>query len=500
MKKYFCRFLTLFLITFTCICSIPFNVNASFQPPVLPDNNTIQAVDTMGQQMLKQMFESTGIQLPNGLQDYANAYHMLTGNYNPAQNMTTSYLDLSTLNTSGWETIYDSQGNAVSWDNIIFASMDNTDCHMYYLFNSSTGEMLYTKTPSGTLESTLNGSWTDDGWNSFYSAVTPITTGQTNAIMPANISSDVKEFIESSEYSAYMLSADHSYGVVVTNTCSADCVIDHPQGYTFSGSTVGAYYTAFNIFCNDTSMVYWSGWNSMLGFNSGDYSYYGRRFQYATKTYNVWNPMYNGGWIYYHAPTAEEYSQVINEYGSDYDRDVIYIIFVEPYTLPDTMNYSKLQNPVQRTTNINNYYNVDNSTSINNYPLTIENTSVPDYSPTYNYYTNIYNYYNNPQINDTDQSIEDETPPTTVPLLSNLEKRFPFSIPWDLKALFDGMISEREAPYFSWSLYIPYIDYTWNIVIDFSIYDTQARIFRTCFLILFIVGLAKFAYSHYFGS
>lgn len=501
MKKYFSRFLTLSLIIFTCICSIPINVNASFQPPILPDSNAESAVSQMGNLMLQQMFEHSGIQLPKGIEDYRNAYHMLTGKYTPIDNVNFDYLSFSGVDTSSWSTIYDSQGNVIPWNNITMASGSSAEANVYFLYNNSTGEILYTSNGNGGYESTLNGKWTDNGWNEFYNVIMPITTGETNAIMPADISADVKEFVESSDFSAYMLSADHSYGVVVTNTCSPDCVINHPSGYKFQGSTVGEYYTGFDIFCNDTSMVYWSGWNSMLGFNSFNGSYYGHNFQYVSKTYNVWNPMYNGGWIYYHAPTADEYNRVLSEFGSDYDDNIYYIVFVEPYEVSDTVNYDKLVNQhITRNYNYNTEYNVSYPSTINNYPITINNTSVPDYSPTVNYYTTINNYYNSPQINDTNQNIQDETPPTTVPLLSNLEKRFPFSIPWDLKALFDGMISEREAPCFSWSLYIPYIDYTWNVVIDFSMYDTQARIFRTCFLILFIVGLAKFAYSHYFGS
>lgn len=474
MKNKVISYILIFSLFFMMIMSFPLKVNASFQPPVLPDSSAESAVSQMGNLMLQQMFEHSGIQLPKGIEDYRNAYHLLTGKYTPIDNVNFDYLSFNGVDTSSWSTIYDSHGNVIPWNNITMASGTSSDANVYFLYNNLTGEILYTSNGSGGYETTLNGKWTDNGWNEFYNVIMPISFGQTNAIMPADISADVKEFVESSEFSAYMLSADHSYGVVVTNTCSPNCVIDHPSGYTFQGSTVGAYYTAFNIFCNDTSMVYWSGWNSMLGFNSFNGSYYGHNFQYVSKTYNVWNPMFNGGWIYYHAPTADEYNHVLNELGSDYDDNVYYIIFVEPYDISDTVNYDKLLNQhVTRNYNYNTEYNISYPTTINNYPITINNTSVPDYSPTINYYTTINNYYNSPQINDSDQELNDDDLTNNIPILSNLQKRFPFSIPWDLKSLFDTMSVTREAPHFHWELYIPYIDYTWVIDIDFSIWDTQ---------------------------
>lgn len=87
-----------------------------------------------------------------------------------------------------------------------------------------------------------------------------------------------------------------------------------------------------------------------------------------------------------------------------------------------------------------------------------------------------------------------------IPLISNLKNRFPFSIPWDIKNLFQSMQAERVAPHFHWSLYFPIIEYVWEVDIDFSMYNDQALIFRNCFLVLFVIGLAVFAYNHYFGN
>lgn len=87
-----------------------------------------------------------------------------------------------------------------------------------------------------------------------------------------------------------------------------------------------------------------------------------------------------------------------------------------------------------------------------------------------------------------------------IPVLSNLQRRFPFSIPFDIYYLMNGLSVQREAPHFEWELYFPVVDYTWEIDIDLSSWNTQASIFRTCFLILFIIGLGMWAYNHFFGT
>ena len=112
----------------------------------------------------------------------------------------------------------------------------------------------------------------------------------------------------------------------------------------------------------------------------------------------------------------------------------------------------------------------------------------------------------NPAI-EQDPAIEDELPgileiPTggfDIPILSGLQNRFPFSIPWDIKNLFKSMRSVAVAPRFQGDLYIAPLNYTYHIDINLAMFDTQAEIFRTCFLISFIIGLCIFSYSHFFG-
>ena len=86
-----------------------------------------------------------------------------------------------------------------------------------------------------------------------------------------------------------------------------------------------------------------------------------------------------------------------------------------------------------------------------------------------------------------------------IPIISNLQNRFPFSIPWDIKNLLKSLRAVSTAPRFQGDLYIRPLNYTYHIDIDLSMFNAQAEIFRTCFLISFIIGLALFSYSHFFG-
>lgn len=103
-------------------------------------------------------------------------------------------------------------------------------------------------------------------------------------------------------------------------------------------------------------------------------------------------------------------------------------------------------------------------------------------------------------------AVDDELPiivPSDIPdlpIVNGLQNRFPFSIPWDIKNLLKGLRSRAVAPSFQFSLYIEPLNYTWVVDLDLSMFNTQAEIFRGCFLILFVIGLAMFSYRHFFGQ
>ena len=87
-----------------------------------------------------------------------------------------------------------------------------------------------------------------------------------------------------------------------------------------------------------------------------------------------------------------------------------------------------------------------------------------------------------------------------IPIISGLQNKFPFSIPWDIYNLIHGLSVPRETPVLSFEIEFPVINYTWQPEIDLSMYESTATLCRTLILILFIIGLAVFSYSHFFGS
>lgn len=87
-----------------------------------------------------------------------------------------------------------------------------------------------------------------------------------------------------------------------------------------------------------------------------------------------------------------------------------------------------------------------------------------------------------------------------LPIVSGLQNKFPFSIPWDIASILRGMEAERETPYINTDVFIPGVNYTWHIEYDLHEFDDLAALFRTLFLISFILGLAYFSFDHFFGS
>ena len=90
----------------------------------------------------------------------------------------------------------------------------------------------------------------------------------------------------------------------------------------------------------------------------------------------------------------------------------------------------------------------------------------------------------NPDNPDTPGSGFDKTG-----LTADLSKLFPFCIPFDLVRAIKVFNQEPETPRVEWTLNIAPLDYSYTFVIDLETFDSVAVVFRTMFLILFIVGL-----------
>lgn len=104
-----------------------------------------------------------------------------------------------------------------------------------------------------------------------------------------------------------------------------------------------------------------------------------------------------------------------------------------------------------------------------------------------------------------DPIIDDEGDLTEIPIVSGLQGRFPFSIPWDIKHLIENLSAEREAPSFEYDFYIsprwlPPNGFLYHFDIDLSGFDFLASLFRRLFLLSFIIGLAVYSYAKFFGG
>lgn len=104
-----------------------------------------------------------------------------------------------------------------------------------------------------------------------------------------------------------------------------------------------------------------------------------------------------------------------------------------------------------------------------------------------------------------DPIIDDEGDLTEIPIVSGLQGRFPFSIPWDIKHLVSNLSAEREAPAFEYDFYIsprwlPPNGFLYHFDIDLAPFDNLASLFRRLFLLSFIIGLAVYSYAKFFGG
>lgn len=101
---------------------------------------------------------------------------------------------------------------------------------------------------------------------------------------------------------------------------------------------------------------------------------------------------------------------------------------------------------------------------------------------------------------DPDDPVLDE-----IPIISGLQNRFPFSIPWDLKVLFSSVQAERRAPHWEYTFYVPPKwlppnGFSYTFEIDLSQFEYLASLMRRLFLLAFIIGLAIYSYGKFFGG
>lgn len=506
MKKFLCSFAFLIFLSLqrAMICK------ASYLPPTLP-------VDTVVPDFLTSVGQYSIINDSNvymGETDL-NAVNQLVNGRSIQDSINYVYIDNSSLNAE-LGTLYTVNGVEVSQGDTytVYGTSDVGEC--MFICAKGTGEILY-QGESNNLHSTLLGG---DGLkesfpefivrdlslstvptiNRIIDEVDKAKTDQNCIIYGNSLTNADKEFLQNYTFYCRITTAS-GWTCFVPNACSTNTIVHlmSNQGnnaYEYHGVIAESdrYVIRPIVYTNNPNEVYFSGTGSGVGLIAASNNIYGKNYAYCS---NTTYPFFQGGSLDCNLPSLANF-QTYNAISDN----VVYLVPTEVINEPDQniYNYTYInENPPDNITNVNNHYNYEGDTNYNNYP--VYNTfTYPSYPTTNTYVNNIYNYYTTPSQGDSIGQIDPENVTDNIPILSNLKYRFPFSIPFDIYNLISGLAVQREAPNFDWEITFPIINYTWEIDFDLSAWDTQAAIFRTCFLILFIIALAMWAYNHFFGN
>lgn len=498
--------ISFFVFSFGCI-----SVNAEFMPPVVPDSASMSWLpDFLATTMSYNMTQHGGTYVSKN--EASHFYELLNG-HSLIDSVNTRYLSVKDC---AWKNnlttnFYNSNGDVIDPDNVIIAWASSDVATCTYCYDATTGELLKQgdsfSNSTSTIQS-LSGETIYDPWGDRFDPLGLLPQVEARvksvnfAIVELDVPESIREHFINHDFTGYFRNNQYGSTVFVPNGCSSTCLIEPYQGnYNFSG-TSASFGATPNIFCYSPSDIITVGVEPQNALQRGNYSYYGTYFPYTGNWYPGINIMYMGGEIHWKAPTLEEYNamknvDVVNAQPCD---------VVNNYSSP-YYSYDKIitNNPTYNTYN-NNNYDYSSPITTNNYPI-YTSITYPDYSPiNNNYYETINNYYetyNNPSIND-EQQIPEITNPNEYPLLSNLEKRFPFSIPYDIKNMISLLSAPRETPYIDEDIEIPNLvsgqPIIWHFEYDLHEFDDTAELFRKLFLILYVITLAYWCYDHFFGS
>lgn len=500
----------LYSIAFLIFVSFPFSVKAEFLPPSVPGSTELALAEQFTLNASQTLFTSvTGYEIhdnPYSVANRAGFVPVSGGQYFSAIDW--EYQPLSSLDWQPAESLWDSNGNEVSFANAGLCTGSNSGQYTYFLYSTQTGEILNIgDTYQGSI-STLNTNANSNfpqlcyQLQTFVGSVDDPDNDNPLAIYNAtNVNSSKLEWLKELPTASYSYGVDPdkgAYGIFLA--CNVPGVV---VNYSNSlGSSDDPHFAM-----NEGYQAYLS----YYGYGSYTYGNFPLRVQNANRSFGGYNytMIIPADGANSFAPvrmgmiTGSIYNVPYNYVNNPDLSDVTFVepvnSITDPVDVTKPVNYSYyIDRRVTNNITNNNNYDPSKDYAVNNYPI-INNITYPDYSPVYNYY---YDYSSsvNPGIGSDIGSIDPEDVTNGIPILTNLKKRFPFSIPFDIYNLISGLAVERQAPHFEWSLYLPVVDYTWEIDIDLSMWNTQASIFRTCFLILFIIALAMWAYNHFFGS
>lgn len=494
-----------FLIFLLIPCNV---VHAAYMPPALPDLNTVQMPAFLEEVGMMEILNLQGISMESGQLNHLN---QLVNGRTIQQSINQQYVDNAQI-VSEMQSFYDSGGNLIPQEDTftVFGSSDvaNYTC----VCDKQTGQILFSYDEYENMVSTLQAGNGLRNYLSFFP--------QSNAQQQARIRQEVNtaiganmivfgdhvtesemDFLSDYEYSLTYHSNGFGYTVYVPNACSKDTVVTCYSNATYEyhgeilTGTSASYYRPI-IYTNDPSEVIYSteGQRNYLDYNPS--TVYGFNFSYKSNVAEGFIPFWEGGTLDMKIPTQQEY-QMYRQLSDS----VVYLIPAENQgEVTNVYNYTYVTNDnIRPSPTINNSYDNRSETNYYNYPVT-NTVSYPDFSTTTNtYINNIYQYYTTPNSNETIGNLNPEDLTDNIPILSNLKYRFPFSIPFDLYNLFKSFSVPRETLHFVGSIDFGHY-YTWDYDLDFTPFNDVAEILRNLTLLSFIIGLAYFSYSHFFGS
>ena len=421
-----------------------------------------------------------------------------------------SEIEKNDINSGFTSHFYDASGNEISLDDLYVCTANNGYYNSVFYIDSDGNVLFSDPTQTHTLLSLgYNGDILGDSWSSLFSELSESITNNYYNYYPDSENFGLNTFFIRVGGANRNLTPNYCYHVFVANQYIPGLIVP-----SYNGSRVSGWYT------NDTSLFDFEVefGNPNVGFlyaiNSGHYTVDNENYSY----YIELKPGYNS------FRTDVSYLDFVN---GNYQDTNSYAFLLDENAAINAQPLNKRTYPFRRLKedempqlNPNEYYDYDELALTEAEPaLELDPSYVPasELSPfNYPYYyisdlTNIIPSSSplpgvNPGINPNPSpsgalgTIDPSVLGNNIPFISNLERRFPFSIPFDIYNLLSGLAVNRQTPFIDTTIHIPAVNIDYHLQLDLHEFDNIASLFRTLFLISFIIGLAYFSYEHFFGK
>lgn len=429
-----------------------------------------------------------------------DAYNNMGGSEISGQLSYYEYKPLSDINWKPSTNLWDEYGNIVSYDDAGLATATNDGQITYFLYSTDTGNILSMGETYETSISSLNTQMKPEMpgiINDILAFLGPSSPANKNPLAlydKYESNQETIEYLNTLPSASWAISYDNSYGYWCTANVPGICVQTNrsASGTSMYGEPIP------NFFLNGGYEQYLTIWGTGPSSPNWPNAPYAETNTYYGDTYSLRYPI-NGANVFAINGCIVHHTQYVP--GKAVPSNVTYVVPNDSTNeVDEIINYDKyLNQKVNRSLASNPNYDPSLDPNIGNFPITVTNT-YPTYVTNYNYYEEYIQSENVPNPGTDIGTINGSDLTDGLPVLNNLQKRFPFSIPFDIYNLLTGLSAERTTPYINTDIVIPGINYTWHFEYDLHAFDDTAALFRTLFLIFFIIGLAWLSYDHFFGS